>query len=284
MNTSILAMGIAFGAVVGLVVSLVVLNFVIGALETYLGGPKFTFLQSRNRDTSFAFAFDFNDAKEPASFNRFKLRLFNPRGKPTQIEIAREFEAKNESFALELDMGEKFVSFLGAQNFDQALVQIELTSDRDGITHQFEMKGKKFKSKLLNATKTIADFDRVERSLGKPPIDVPIRSFIADTVPGKGAQLAIATNPEFAHLFAGAGEASSGAAAGEAAVNFSVSKVWIEPGCIVCNACEDIYPEVFEVTSDSCIIRPNAPLDDGLRVQDAAEACPVEVIKFTKIA
>jgi len=58
--------------------------------------------------------------------------------------------------------------------------------------------------------------------------------------------------------------------------------VWIEPGCIVCNACEDIYQEVFEVTSDSCIIRPNAPLDDGLRIQDAAEACPVEVIKFTK--
>ncbi|MGE0207338.1 MAG: ferredoxin [Candidatus Babeliales bacterium] len=56
----------------------------------------------------------------------------------------------------------------------------------------------------------------------------------------------------------------------------------MEPGCIVCNACEDIYKEVFEVKADTCIIRPNAPLDDGLRIQEAAEACPVEVIKFTK--
>jgi ferredoxin len=58
--------------------------------------------------------------------------------------------------------------------------------------------------------------------------------------------------------------------------------VWIEPGCIVCNACEDIYADVFEVKPDGCIIRASAPLDFGLRIQEAAEGCPVEVIKFTK--
>ena len=73
-----------------------------------------------------------------------------------------------------------------------------------------------------------------------------------------------------------------GCAAVESVPNFAVSKVWIEPGCIVCNACEDIFPEVFEVLADTCIIRPGAPLDDGLKVEEAAEACPVEVIKFTK--
>ncbi|TNE99468.1 MAG: ferredoxin [Deltaproteobacteria bacterium] len=105
------------------------------------------------------------------------------------------------------------------------------------------------------------------------------RSFIADPLPQTAAKkLKIASNPEFAGDFAAAG----GAGGGAAAANFTVAKVWIEPGCIVCNACEDIYPEVFEVTSDSCIIRPDAPLNDGLKITEAAEACPVEVIKFNK--
>ena len=76
---------------------------------------------------------------------------------------------------------------------------------------------------------------------------------------------------------------TSGDTGGSVAVaNFSVTKVWIEPGCIVCDACEGIFPEVFEVTDTTCLIRPGAPLNDGLKIQDAAEACPVEVIKFTK--
>ena len=43
-----------------------------------------------------------------------------------------------------------------------------------------------------------------------------------------------------------------------------------------------IIPEVFEVQDATCIIRPDAPLTDGLRIVEAAEACPVEVIKFDK--
>ncbi|OIQ16530.1 MAG: hypothetical protein BM556_14670 [Bacteriovorax sp. MedPE-SWde] len=80
-----------------------------------------------------------------------------------------------------------------------------------------------------------------------------------------------------------AAEFAAGAGAGEAAVeNFSVAKVWIEDGCIVCNACEGIFPEVFDVTEDNCVIRPDAPLIDGLKILEAAEACPTEVIKFDK--
>ena len=88
----------------------------------------------------------------------------------------------------------------------------------------------------------------------------------------------MASNPEFAGDFSAAAADSSGGGA----ENFSVSKVWIEPGCIVCDACEGIYPEVFEVTDDTCIIRPGAPLDNGLLIEEAADACPVEVIKFAK--
>ncbi len=68
-----------------------------------------------------------------------------------------------------------------------------------------------------------------------------------------------------------------------------VTKVWIEPGCIVCDACETSAPTVFEVTDDTCIIRPAAldasftkPLTD--EIKEAAEECPVDVIKFETVA
>lgn len=65
----------------------------------------------------------------------------------------------------------------------------------------------------------------------------------------------------------------------------SVTKVWIEPGCIVCNACESTCPEVFHVEPDSSTIRPDAMNVEFLRprttaIKDAASECPVEVIKF----
>lgn len=83
----------------------------------------------------------------------------------------------------------------------------------------------------------------------------------------------------------------------------TVSKVWIEEGCIVCNACETACPEVFLVTEDTCIIRPEvredgqetenreekSPLKDNLgeeladAIEEAAEGCPVEVIHFEEV-
>ncbi len=64
-----------------------------------------------------------------------------------------------------------------------------------------------------------------------------------------------------------------------------VTKVWIAPGCIVCDSCENDCPEVFDVQEETCIIRPPAMKDDFLRpltpsIQIAAEGCPVDVIKF----
>jgi ferredoxin len=80
----------------------------------------------------------------------------------------------------------------------------------------------------------------------------------------------------------------------------SIKRVWIEEGCIVCNACETTCPEVFNVTEDSCTIRADVR-DDGKdttnlseksalkgnlgqeladQIEEAAEGCPVEVIKF----
>src|SRR5947209_19739193 len=64
-----------------------------------------------------------------------------------------------------------------------------------------------------------------------------------------------------------------------------ITKVWIAPGCIVCDACENDCPEVFDVTETTCLIRPPAMNPDFLKpltpsILTAAEGCPVEVIKF----
>lgn len=64
-----------------------------------------------------------------------------------------------------------------------------------------------------------------------------------------------------------------------------VTKVWIAPGCIVCDACENDCPEVFDVTETTCLIRPPAMAQDFLKplthsIEVAAEGCPVDVIKY----
>jgi cytochrome b6-f complex iron-sulfur subunit len=67
-----------------------------------------------------------------------------------------------------------------------------------------------------------------------------------------------------------------------------VTKVWIAPGCIVCDSCENDCPEVFDVQEQTCVIRPPALSADFLKpltpsVIVAAEGCPVDVIKFDTV-
>ena len=66
-----------------------------------------------------------------------------------------------------------------------------------------------------------------------------------------------------------------------------ITKVWIDPGCIVCDACETTCPDVFEVQHDNetCVIRPDALQAEFTKpitgtIVEAAEECPVDVIKF----
>ena len=61
-----------------------------------------------------------------------------------------------------------------------------------------------------------------------------------------------------------------------------IARVWIAPGCIVCNLCEDTCPEVFDVQADTCTIRPAAMrhfLDQRDAIAQAAAECPVDVIR-----
>lgn len=79
----------------------------------------------------------------------------------------------------------------------------------------------------------------------------------------------------------------------------AITKVWIDEGCIVCNACEAECPDVFHVTDTTCFIKSEARVDGvdnenredmseltedaktlEVSIQAAAAACPVEVIKY----
>ncbi len=67
----------------------------------------------------------------------------------------------------------------------------------------------------------------------------------------------------------------------------AIKRVWIVEGCISCNLCEDLCPEVFEVpaggTSQTTkahakFLRGDDDMDDKIR--EAVESCPVEVIEI----
>lgn len=60
----------------------------------------------------------------------------------------------------------------------------------------------------------------------------------------------------------------------------AIGKVWIEDGCIGCEACEDIVPEVF-------VVNDVAVVEDGVdftryekEIMEAADECPEGVIHY----
>jgi NADH-quinone oxidoreductase subunit C len=84
----------------------------------------------------------------------------------------------------------------------------------------------------------------------------------------------------------------------------AITKVWIEDGCIVCNACEAECADVFHVTAETCVIRGESRQDGAedenrvsknplkvevgtsleASIKAAAAGCPVSVIKFEAVA
>jgi NADH-quinone oxidoreductase chain I len=63
----------------------------------------------------------------------------------------------------------------------------------------------------------------------------------------------------------------------------TVEKVWIIPGCIVCDLCEDTTSDVFHVTETTSVVQlESQPRWNELSEQivDAAAGCPVNVIKY----
>jgi ferredoxin len=60
----------------------------------------------------------------------------------------------------------------------------------------------------------------------------------------------------------------------------AIKKVWIEEGCTACGLCESICPEVFVVDDEATVIEGADFSQHESEIIDAAESCPVEVIKY----
>ena len=274
-------MGIALIMTLGLLVGVAALSLLSGTLSFLFARPRIQILKTQKGETGFAFSFSSGITAEKGSFDQIRVRLYNPFGKPDQVDLFVKFPSGQDFFARDVDLGPGYRQLLNADNTDKATIQIEISSKRESVTFDKLLPFKKFLRERSRSDLTVKQFEEQNGSSSstKKYYNTPKRDFIAPPIPQKNKTLKLATNPEFASEFAGAP-----AGASESKENYSVSKVWIDPGCIVCNACEAIYPEVFEVTEDTCLIRPDAPLNDGLKIEEAAEACPVEVIKFTKAA
>ncbi len=63
-----------------------------------------------------------------------------------------------------------------------------------------------------------------------------------------------------------------------------ITKLWIEEGCISCQLCSDMVPQVFQVDEgEDCIVKPEAGGLFAEKAEDIVEAardCPVEVIQY----
>lgn len=62
----------------------------------------------------------------------------------------------------------------------------------------------------------------------------------------------------------------------------AVEKVWIEEGCVACGVCESTCPEVFKVNDVANVIEGVNYSNYTDAIQEAADSCPVEVIKYSE--
>jgi len=62
----------------------------------------------------------------------------------------------------------------------------------------------------------------------------------------------------------------------------AIKKVWIEEGCSSCGLCEDICPEVFKLEDVAIVIEGVNFADNEDKIKEAADSCPMEVIKYSE--
>ena len=60
----------------------------------------------------------------------------------------------------------------------------------------------------------------------------------------------------------------------------AIKKVWVDEGCISCGLCEEVAEDIFEVDEVSEVKKDADFSSNEDEIKEAAEGCPVEVIKF----
>ena len=69
----------------------------------------------------------------------------------------------------------------------------------------------------------------------------------------------------------------------------AITRVWIEEGCISCHSSEKNCPEVFKIKVDELTMH-GATVIEGVdyagleeKIKFAADACPIQVIKYEEV-
>jgi len=61
-----------------------------------------------------------------------------------------------------------------------------------------------------------------------------------------------------------------------------INKVWMDEGCIACGLCEETCPDVFRMEDIAYVNEGVNYPDFSNLIEEAADGCPVEVIKFSE--
>ena len=62
----------------------------------------------------------------------------------------------------------------------------------------------------------------------------------------------------------------------------SIKKVRVEEDCTACGICEDICPEAFKLEDIATVIEGVNFADFEEQIKEAADSCPVAVIKYSE--
>jgi ferredoxin len=254
------------------------LYFAIRILGNVWGGLKVSFIKTAEHPLALLVAWDNESFEIKISRIRIEMTELVPGGRSVAHSFTFEdSSAKRKTFALAFKLSDEDMRALTdngldgqarAVNMSTITVEVETV---DGETQRFKIGKKKILASI--AQPTILDKD-IEVVADKLPDAWGVQTRV---FPWRKVEEAVEDTPKAA----GGHKAAAPVARGP--VDFAVTKVWIEPGCIVCDACEAEAPLVFHVLADTCIVREGAPLDDAAAIKAAADGCPVDVIKYTKV-
>ena len=278
----------AFGNLIlsGVVVFLVLggpltLYAIVKILNAALGGLNAKILRSPSTlsEAPLGLLVDWDEASYPLEICRVRLDFSEliPGGRATSFSFTFEDKsAKKRSFMIPMKLKAEDFAMLTDAATPRAVkhsnLLVEIEDVKGEVVRKKIPKAQVLKALAAEAPLPSQDFDLV------PQMAPDAWSVLTRVFPWRKVVAVAAADAKPAH--------EKKAAKGPAAptlVDFIVTRVWIEPGCIVCDACENEAPAVFQVLPDTCIVRENAPLEDGGSIKAAAEGCPVDVIKYTTV-
>jgi ferredoxin len=257
---------------------------IVKIANSFFGGVKVRFLRTLGqKESPIGMLVEWDNESFPLNISRVKVDFSElvQGGRSTSFSFTFEDRAaKKRSFFVPMKLPPADLKMLvdGGHNqqakvLDRSLLSIEVEDVKGNVVRR------KLKKRAVVAALQEQAFIASKEIEALPPTAPDAWGTQSRVFPWR-KEVLVEAGGEKAHK-----EKKPKAAGGPAKIlDFVVTKVWIEPGCIVCDACENEAPAVFQVLSDTCIVRENAPLDDAASIVAAAEGCPVDVIKYDRAA